>query len=120
MAGRDPACKGKTEKWIYHERRFSNLLWHAGYKRLPDKRRSICRMDDASRFLVRFGVFEEQTTANAIRVPEQGIQKRGRPARVLTGHGPYSFTQTKKRMRRGPGVNLRSLSGLASGVLWRA
>ena len=48
-------------------------------------------MDDASRLIVGFGVFNEQTTENAITVLENAIEKYEKPAGMLTVH---SFIQT--------------------------
>ena len=60
--------KSRRRKWIRYERRYSNSLWHTDYKTLPDGRYFVSYMDDASRLIVGSGVFDEQTTENAITV----------------------------------------------------
>ncbi len=44
-------------------------------------------MDDASRLIVGFGVFDEPTTANALMVLHKAIKAYGKPAGILTDHG---------------------------------
>ena len=100
LAENQPA-KARRRKWIRYERRFSNSLWHTDYKQLPDGRWFICYMDDASRFIVSFGVFEEATAANAIKVLEDGIQKYGKPAGILTDHGSQFYANQKENAVRG-------------------
>ena len=52
------------------------------YKQLDDKRWFIAYMDDASRFITGFGVFEHATGYNAIAVLQEAISNHGRPASI--------------------------------------
>ena len=47
----------------------------------------IAYLDDASRFVVGYGVFEHATTANAISVLERSINRHDKPLELLTDHG---------------------------------
>ncbi len=90
-------------KWIRSERTYSNSMWHTDYKRLPDGRWLICCMDDASRFITGYGVFEHATAQNAILVLERAIKQHGRPASVMTDHGPQFYASASKA--RGGGAS---------------
>lgn len=100
LAESQPA-KAKQRKWVRYERRFSNSLWHTDYKQLHDKRWFIAYMDDASRFIVGFGVFEEATTDHAIKVLKDAIKKYGKPAGILTDHGSQFYANEKETAERG-------------------
>ena len=100
LAENQPA-KAKQRKYIRYERRFSNSLWHTDYKQLHDGRWFIAYMDDASRFIVGFGVFEDSTTPNALHVLEEAIKKHGKPAGILTDHGSQFYANKKETANRG-------------------
>lgn len=94
-------AKAKQRTWVKHERRYSNSLWHTGYKELPDGRYFIAYMNDASRLIVGFGIFDEQTAKNAILVLEDAIEKYGKPAGILTSHNPQFYASKKEVAERG-------------------
>ena len=79
--------KRKRRKWIRFERTYSNSMWHTDWKQLDDGRWFLCYQDDASRFIVHYGVFAEATTDNALAVLKEAIAKHGKPASILTDHG---------------------------------
>lgn len=87
-----PAGAGRQSN-VRWERRFSNSLWHTDYKRLEDGRWLLVYMDDASRFIVGFGVFGEPTGRNALEVLQKAIDKYGRPAGILTDHDPQFYAK---------------------------
>ena len=58
-------------------------------------------MDGASRFIVAFGVFDEQNTVNAIAVLEDGIKKYSKPAGILTDHGSQFYANQQETAKRG-------------------
>ena len=89
--------KSKTEqrKWVKYERKYSNSMWHAGYKLLEDGRWVIAYQDDASRFVVGFGIFGEATGDHALDVLREAISKHGKPAAVITNHGPQFYASDK-------------------------
>ena len=83
--------KKQRRKWVRYERKHSNSMWHTDYKQLDDKRWLIAYQDDASRFITGWGVFENATTQNAIIILEQTIKDHGKPASILTDHGPQFY-----------------------------
>ena len=62
--------KQRKRKWVKYERRHSMSLWHTDWYLIEDDRWSgkwlIAYLDDASRFIVGYGIFDEATTENAI------------------------------------------------------
>ncbi len=62
-------------------------MWHADYKLLDDGRWFIVYQDDASWFIVGYGVFSEATGRHVIDVLHNAISKHGTPASILTDHG---------------------------------
>ena len=93
--------KGGQRKWVRFERTYSNTMWHADYKRLDDGRWFIAYMDDASRFITGFGVFEEATGKHALEVLGRAVAKHGRPASILTDHGSQFYANESESRKRG-------------------
>ena len=104
--------KSGQRKWVSYERKYSNSLWHAGYSQLDDGRWFIAYQDDASRFIVGFGVFEEAAGEHAVEVLKGAISRHGRPASVLTGHGPQFYADEKEAAARGEAVFEKELVAL--------
>ena len=105
-------AKSRQRKWVRYERRYSNSLWHTDYKQLPDGRWFIAYMDDASRFIVGFGVFDAANTPNALRVLKDAIRRHGKPYSVLTDHGSQFYANEKKNAERGKSVFEQELAEL--------
>ncbi|MFN3654854.1 MAG: DDE-type integrase/transposase/recombinase, partial [Candidatus Nitrosotenuis sp.] len=76
----DEPKKQKKKKWIRYERTYSNSLWHTDWKYLEGMGWLIAYLDDASRFVVSYGLFDSATSENAVKVLKEAIQKYGRPA----------------------------------------
>ena len=80
--------KQRRRKWVKYERRHSMSLWHTDWYFIEDDRwRSkwlIAYLDDASRFIVGYGIFDEATTENAISVLDDRINGYGKPLELLT------------------------------------
>lgn len=76
--------KSRRRPWVRRERRYSNSMWHAGYALLPDGRRFLAYMDDASRFITGYGVFETADGRDALAVLRAAASEHGKPASVLT------------------------------------
>lgn len=51
----------------------------------------IAYLDDASRFIVGYGIFDEATTENAISVLDDCINVYGKPLELLTDHGSQFY-----------------------------
>ena len=88
--------KSGQRKWVRRERKYSNSMWHAGYKLLDDGRWLIAYQDDASRFVVGYGVFEEATGKHAVEVLKGAISVHGKPASVLTDRGSWFYAGEKE------------------------
>lgn len=98
LANREPK-KSKRRKWVRYERKHSMSLWHTDWKYLSSLRKwMIAYLDDASRLVVSYGLFEEVTTENAIAVLEQGIARCGLPD-VCSQTEACSSTPTPARRR---------------------
>ena len=93
--------KSGRRKWIRYEREHSNSLWHTDYKQLDDGRWFICYEDDASRFVVGYGVFDEATTKNALAVLDQAIRDHGKPAAILTDRGSQFYATESEAKKKG-------------------
>lgn len=78
------------------DRKYSNSMWHAGYKLMDDGRWFIAYQDDASRKIVGFGAFEEATGEHAVKVLREAISSHGKPASVMTGRGPQFYADDKE------------------------
>ena len=93
--------KGKGRKWIRYEREHSNSPWHTDRKRLDDGRWFPAYGDGASGFVTGYGVFGNPTAENAPRVPDGAIGNHGKPAAVMTDHGPQFYANEKEAAKRG-------------------
>lgn len=51
----------------------------------------IAYLDDASRFITGYDIFDEATTENAISVLERSIERYGKPFELLTDHGSQLY-----------------------------
>jgi len=78
-------------KWIRYEREHSNSLWHADWCEIETSiyrgKYLIVYEDDASRFIVGYGIFDSPSSENAMSVLDEAIRKHGRPASILTDRG---------------------------------
>jgi putative transposase len=91
----------KQRKWVRYERTYSNSMWHTDWKQLDDGRWLICYEDDASRFIVGYGIFDSATSENAVKVLKEAIQKHGRPASILTDRGSQFYANESEYKTRG-------------------
>ena len=97
-------ARNKSEKsggrgWVRSERTHSNSLWHTGYKRLDDGRWFLCYEDDASRFVVGYGVFARATSQNALAVLNEAIKNHGKPASIMTYRGPQFYADEAEAVK---------------------
>ena len=104
--------KSGQRKWVRYERKYSNSMWHTDYKQLDDGRWFIAYQDDASRFIVGFGVFKEATGEHAIDVLKEAISRHGKPASVLTDHGSQFYANEKEAAARGEAMFEKELVAL--------
>ena len=90
--------KQRRRKWIKYERKHSMSLWHTDWYQIKDERWKgrwlLAYLDDASRFVVGYGVFDESTTHNAISVLDDSIARYGKPLELLTDHGSQFYANS--------------------------
>ena len=99
--------KIRRKKWVRYERRHSNSLWHTDYCELEEKEQLLSYIDDASRYIVGYGIFDSATTENALAVFKTSVEHYGVPKQVMTDHGTqfcsdenkvFRFSETLKSM----------------------
>ena len=95
--------KSRRRKWIRYERRFSNSLWHIDWSIFEGKW-LIAILDDASRFIVGYGLFDNATQNNSILVMQQAITKYGAPKQLVSDHG-VQFTSIARETCLEPNDN---------------
>ena len=91
--------KKKQRKWVRYEREHSMSLWQGDWKQVTingEVKQIIAFMDDASRLITCYGVFDEATTDNTIKVLKKGFSEYGKPNEILTDHG-IQFVPSKNR-----------------------
>ena len=93
--------KRSRRKWIRYERTYSNSLWHVDYKQLPDGTWLVAYQDDASRYIVGYGVFSEPTSKHAVEVLEEAIKNHGKPASMLSDRGSQFYASETEEKERG-------------------
>jgi len=93
--------KQRRRKWVRYEREHSMSLWHADWKQLWDGRWWIAYMDDASRLIVGYGVFQEATAPNTLQVLKEAIQNHGKPDEILTDRGSQFYANEGERKEKG-------------------
>jgi len=96
----EPA-KQTRRRWVRYEREHSMSLWHTDWKQLNDGRWWIAYMDDASRLIVSYGVFQEATAENTINVLKQAVTKYGCPREILTDRGSQFYANEGERKEKG-------------------
>ncbi|MCE2498704.1 MAG: transposase [Nitrosopumilaceae archaeon] len=105
MAREDPRKKKKRRRWVRYERTYSNSMWHTDWKQIHggmhDGRWFLCYEDDASRFVTGYGIFDNATAENALRVLDEAIRDHGRPASIMTDHGAQFYANEKESRERG-------------------
>lgn len=85
LANTEPR-KGRRRKWVRYERKHSNSLWHTDWHE-TSMGQLIAYLDDASRYIVSFGIFRNATTENSLKVFYEGLNLCGVPKQLLTDHG---------------------------------
>lgn len=78
--------KGRRRKYIRYERKRSNSLWHTDWHE-TNLGNLIAFIDDASRFIVSYGIYKNATTDNSIKTYYTATQKYGIPRQLMSDHG---------------------------------
>ncbi|MGH9919921.1 MAG: DDE-type integrase/transposase/recombinase [Nitrososphaerales archaeon] len=96
---KDEPRKQRRRKWVRYERKYSNSLWHTDWTLIEGMGWLTAYLDDASRFIVGWGLFPEATSEHTIDVLRQAIKEHGKPASILTDRGTqYYKSETDERV----------------------
>jgi putative transposase len=91
--------KRQQRKYVRYERAHSMSMWQGDWKEFEldgSKRWLVAFMDDSSRLITCYGVFDSPTTENTIIVLNQGFREYGTPREILTDHGKQ-FVSARNR-----------------------
>ena len=98
-------AKSKKRKWVRFERKYSNAMWYVDWHTMKDPRlrelNLIVYLDDASRYITGFGLFQEATSSNAVLVLTQAMRRFGTPVTILSNNGRCFVGAGKNRKKKG-------------------
>jgi putative transposase len=87
----EPAKRWIRRRWVRYEREYSNSLWHVDWYEMKDPRwrgmQLIIYEDDASRFIVGYGLFKDATSKHAVDVLKDAVARYGKPRSILSDRG---------------------------------
>ena len=92
--------RGKKKTYVRWERRHSLSLLQADWSILGNKW-LIVFIDDASRLVVGWGLFDHATSENSVKVLKEAIEKYGKPRNILTGRDVQFYSTNKEGMAQG-------------------
>ena len=102
---REDKKKQKQRSYRPYAREYSNSAWHTDYKWIEhDQCWLIAYIDDHSRFISAYGMFNEATTENALIILKIGIQLYGKPREIITDKGAQ-FYANKKTLEGNRGIS---------------
>lgn len=90
--------KIRRKNWVRYERRHSNSTWHTDFCEI-NGRYVIAYIDDASRLITGYGIFDSATTDKALSVLRAAIKLYGTPKQVMTDHGAQFCTNEEKEYK---------------------
>ena len=90
--------KIRRKKWVRYERYHSNSLWHTDFCEI-DEKHVIAYIDDASRLITGYGIFDTATTENALIVLRAAVKLYGTPKQVMTDHGAQFCANEEREYR---------------------
>jgi putative transposase len=82
--------KRQQRKYVRYERAHSMSMWQGDWKEFEidnSRKGVIAFIDDSSRLITCYGVFDSSTTENTISILKQGFREYGTPREILTDHG---------------------------------
>ena len=92
-------------KWIRYEREHSNSLWHVDWHEMKSSvykgKWLVIYEDDASRYILGYGVFDSPTAENAVNVLKEAIRRYGRPASILSDRGSSFYAVEAEAKTKG-------------------
>jgi putative transposase len=93
------------KKWVRYERAYSNSLWHVDWYEMKDPRwrgmQLIVYEDDASRFIVGYGLFKEATSHHAVDVLKEATARYGKPRSILSDRGVQFYAVESEAREKG-------------------
>ena len=88
--------KQKQRTYKSYERKHSNSAWHTDYKWIESKQKwLIAYIDDHSRFITAYGMFDNATTENALILLKIAIVLYGQPREIITDKGSQFYANRK-------------------------
>jgi putative transposase len=93
--------KQRRRTWVRYERMHSMSLWQMDWKQLSTSDWILAILDDASRYVVGYGVYPEATTENTLTVLKQAIVQYGCPDEILTDRGTQFYASEGERKEKG-------------------
>ena len=85
------AARSRQRKWVRFQRLYSNAMWHVDWHEMKNPclkgLQFIAYLDDASRCVTGFGLFQHATAENSIAILQKAIREFGTPGQVLSDHG---------------------------------
>ena len=106
---RDEPRKKIRKKWIRYERKYSNSMWHTDWTLIDGMGWLIAYLDDASRFVLSYGLFPEATSEHSVEILKEAIRKHGKPASILTDRGIQFYASETEEREKGSTVFERYL-----------
>jgi len=93
--------KRRQRKFVKFERKHSNSLWQGDIKELVlknnERKYLIAFLDDASRLITCYGLYNEPTTENVIKTLLKGFSLYGIPREILTDNGTQFIASRKDK-----------------------
>lgn len=93
--------KQKPRKWVRYELPNPNDLWHTDwtYDPFTGKNFSVY-IDDRTRLITSYGVFQRATAENSIALLKSGIAEYGKPKAVMTDHGAQYYANLANKEQK--------------------
>jgi len=84
--------KQRPRKWVRYELPNPNDLWHTDWSYDPFTGTNVSvYIDNRTRLITSFGLFNRQTAENSIALLYSGIAECGKPKAVMTDHGSQYY-----------------------------
>ena len=84
--------KQRPRKWVRYELPNPNDLWHTDWSFDPFTNKNLAvYIDDRTRPITCFGVFNRATAENSVALLYSGIAEYGKPKAVMTDHGSQYY-----------------------------
>jgi len=93
--------KQKSRKWVRYELPNPNDLWHTDWTYDPFTGNNFSvYIDDRTRLITSFGVFNRATAENSIALLRSAIAEYGKPKAVMTDHGSQYYANLANKEQK--------------------